>query len=85
MMRQRKGVVTAWSSRVINLGLATLRRRQEMSLQQSSNTQQRPAQPVPAFGSVIDAQGREIPITEQMIQQACRELDNSRVNPVKKG
>ncbi|MDG9884475.1 hypothetical protein CSV86_004815 [Pseudomonas putida CSV86] len=56
-----------------------------MSLQQSSNTQQRPAQPVPAFGSVIDAQGREIPITEQMIQQACRELDNSRVNPVKKG
>lgn len=56
-----------------------------MSLQHSSTPQQRPAQPVPAIGSIIDAQGREIPITEQMIQQACRELENSRVNPVKKG
>ncbi|MFD2644916.1 PA1571 family protein [Pseudomonas japonica] len=55
-----------------------------MSLQHSSNPQQRPAQPVPAHGSIIDAQGREIPITEQMIQQACRELENSR-KPVKKG
>ncbi|UVE16307.1 hypothetical protein NVV93_11830 [Pseudomonas sp. LS44] len=26
-------------------------------------------------GSIIDAQGREIPITEQMIQRACQELD----------
>jgi hypothetical protein len=26
-------------------------------------------------GAIIDAQGREIPITEQMIQSACRELD----------
>lgn len=26
-------------------------------------------------GSIIDAEGREIPITEQMIQQACRELE----------
>jgi len=57
-----------------------------MSLQHSSSTpQQHPVQPAPAFGSIIDAQGREIPITEQMIQQACRELENSRVKPVKKG
>ncbi len=28
-----------------------------------------------AAGAIIDAQGREIPITEQMIQRACRELD----------
>lgn len=57
-----------------------------MSLQHSSGTtQQRSAQPVPACGSIIDAQGREIPITEQMIQQACRELENSRVKPAKKG
>ncbi|HEP8754029.1 TPA: hypothetical protein VDU49_006435, partial [Pseudomonas aeruginosa] len=28
-------------------------------------------------GAIIDAQGREIPITEVMIQRACRELDRS--------
>ncbi len=27
--------------------------------------------------AIIDAEGREIPITEQMIQQACRELEQS--------
>lgn len=31
----------------------------------------------PVGGSIIDAQGREIPITEDMIQRACRELDKS--------
>lgn len=56
-----------------------------MSLQHSSTPPQRPAQPVPVCGSIIDAKGREIPITETMIQQACRELENSRTNPVKKG
>lgn len=57
-----------------------------MSLQHSSaNTQQRSVQPVPVLGSIIDAQGREIPITEQMIQQACSELEKSRVAPAKKG
>jgi hypothetical protein len=34
-----------------------------------------PQQPV--GGAIIDAEGREIPITEQMVQQACRELDKS--------
>ncbi|HSC84266.1 MAG TPA: hypothetical protein VLC30_11670 [Pseudomonas sp.] len=29
-------------------------------------------------GAIIDAQGREVPITEQMIQQACRALESSR-------
>lgn len=33
----------------------------------------KPEQPV--GGAIIDAQGREIPITEGMIQRACRELD----------
>lgn len=28
-------------------------------------------------GFIIDAQGREVPITEQMIQQACRELEKT--------
>ncbi len=56
-----------------------------MSLQHSSSTpQQRPTQPVPACGSIIDAQGREVPITEQMIQEACRELENSRESLAKK-
>lgn len=31
----------------------------------------------PSGGAIIDAQGREIPITEQMIQQACRELEKA--------
>ena len=34
-----------------------------------------PQQPV--GGAIIDAEGREIPITEQMILQACRELEQS--------
>ncbi|GAB3473444.1 PA1571 family protein [Azotobacter salinestris] len=31
----------------------------------------------PSGGAVIDAQGREIPITEGMIQKACRLLDKT--------
>lgn len=27
------------------------------------------------LGAIIDAQGREIPITERMILQACRQLE----------
>lgn len=34
-----------------------------------------PQQPV--GGALIDADGREIPITEQMIQQACRALEQA--------
>lgn len=30
-----------------------------------------------ACGAIIDESGREVPITESMIQQACRELDES--------
>ncbi|NVZ50016.1 hypothetical protein HX792_06695 [Pseudomonas sp. B6002] len=35
--------------------------------------------------SIIDAQGREVPITEAMIQQACRELEQRLVKPAKQG
>lgn len=31
----------------------------------------------PVGGFIIDDQGREVPITEQMIQQACRELEKA--------
>ncbi|EJN30047.1 PA1571 family protein [Pseudomonas sp. GM80] len=31
--------------------------------------------------SIIDEQGREVPITEDMIQQACSELDKRLVKP----
>jgi len=31
----------------------------------------------PVGGSIIDAQGREVPITEDMIQRACQELDKT--------
>lgn len=34
-------------------------------------------------GAIIDAQGREIPITEAMIQKACQHLENHWRYPVK--
>ncbi|MFK0312609.1 PA1571 family protein [Pseudomonas sp. NPDC090233] len=57
-----------------------------MSLQQGSDTQkpQNTQQPKPC-GSIIDAQGHEVPITEQMIQKACKDLEESRVRKVRKG
>lgn len=57
-----------------------------MSLQSTSDNQQpRPNQQPQVCGSIIDAQGREVPITEQMIQQACKALEQSRVERVRKG
>lgn len=35
-------------------------------------------------GAIIDAQGREIPITERMIQRACNELQKYWVAPAGK-
>ncbi|MCY1547969.1 hypothetical protein D9M68_840540 [compost metagenome] len=56
-----------------------------------SPQQQTPAPPVapeqsqrPVGGALIDEQGQEIPITENMIQQACRELEQNRAAPAKK-
>jgi hypothetical protein len=40
-----------------------------------------PQQPVGGF--LIDAQGREIAITEYMIQRACSELEKNWVSPNK--
>jgi isopentenyl phosphate kinase len=34
-------------------------------------------------GALIDDKGREIPITEAMIQKACRELDDSLKKPAR--
>ncbi|MGS7253549.1 hypothetical protein HG549_08460 [Pseudomonas sp. SK] len=57
-----------------------------MSLQHGSDNQKpRPIPPTQVCGSIIDAQGREVPITEQMIQQACKALEQSRVERVRKG
>ena len=36
-------------------------------------------------GAIIDAQGREIPITENMIQHACRELEKQLRHDAKRG
>ena len=33
--------------------------------------------------SIIDEKGREVPITEDMIQDACRELEKRLVKPAK--
>ncbi|MDN6860560.1 hypothetical protein QO207_28550 [Pseudomonas sp. CAN2814] len=55
-----------------------------MSLQthQQSTPRTTPRQPQqPVGGSIIDAQGREVPITEDMIQRACQELDKTCEQP----
>ncbi len=36
------------------------------------------ARQLPVGGFVIDAEGREVPITEDMIQRACSELEENR-------
>lgn len=55
-----------------------------MSLQHSSDDkiQVIRTQPDQSLGcSIIDKDGREVPITEDMIQQACSELDKRLVKP----
>ena len=55
-----------------------------MSLQNSSEDkiQVIRTQPNQSLGcSIIDADGREVPITEKMIQNACSELENRLVKP----
>lgn len=50
-----------------------------MSLQ--DHAAQRPsaaAQQLPVGGFIIDGEGREVPITEDMIQRACNALEESR-------
>ncbi|MGY2290272.1 PA1571 family protein [Pseudomonas sp. SDO528_S397] len=57
-----------------------------MSLQNSSTAKIeviRQPQHLPC--SYIDAQGREVQITEDMVQHACRELDKKRVAPARRG
>jgi len=57
-----------------------------MSLQHGSENVKAQNKPQPkACGSIIDAQGREVEITEQMIQQACKDLEDSRVKKVRHG
>ena len=57
-----------------------------MSLQHGSDNQKpQTTKPPEACGSIIDGKGREVPITEQMIQQACKALEESRGERVHKG
>ncbi|MCY1390261.1 hypothetical protein D3C76_197480 [compost metagenome] len=51
---------------------------------QNSTAQEKKAPKQEAVCSVIDAQGREIPITPEMIQDACNKLEKDVVKPVKK-
>ncbi|WP_338109867.1 PA1571 family protein [Pseudomonas leptonychotis] len=55
-------------------------RRHAMQNQQP-NEKKQPQLPVGGF--VIDAQGREIPITEAMIQQACTSLERAQQQAAK--
>ncbi|MGH8381976.1 PA1571 family protein [Pseudomonas sp.] len=56
-----------------------------MSLQQG-NTQEKAALPpqTPVGGSIIGPDGKEITITEAMVQEACQKLEQSRKDPAKK-
>ena len=57
-----------------------------MTLQDTSNAKIeviRQQQVLPC--SYIDANGREVPITEDMIQQACSELEQRLVKPAQQG
>ena len=40
---------------------------------------------MPAGGFIIDGQGREVPITEGMIQQACAELEKTQQQSRRQG
>lgn len=55
-----------------------------MTLQNSTTEANQPGHPNPACGAIIDAQGREIEITEDMIKKACEDLEKSRVELAKK-
>lgn len=70
------GAVTGQSSCSDTLGL-NLMRRQDMGLQNSSSSE-KPQQSKHSCGTVIDAQGREVEITEEMIRKACEALEKSR-------
>jgi hypothetical protein len=61
-----------------------LMRRQAMSLQHSSDDkiQVIRTKPGQSLGcSILDKDGREVPITEEMIQQACSELEKRLIKP----
>jgi hypothetical protein len=61
-----------------------LMRRQAMSLQHSSDDKIEVIRTKPGQSlgcSILDKDGREIPITEDMIQQACSELEKRLVKP----
>ncbi|WP_213875928.1 PA1571 family protein [Pseudomonas sp. dw_358] len=52
------------------------------SRERDANSRQARNEPV-LGGSFIDAQGREVPITEEMIQSACLELEKRLVKPAR--
>ncbi|MCW2291897.1 MULTISPECIES: PA1571 family protein [Pseudomonas] len=52
-----------------------------MSSPDEQHANQASAESETTHGAVIDPRGREIPITESMIQQACSELDKQWVKP----
>ncbi|WPC06983.1 PA1571 family protein [Pseudomonas sp. MBLB4123] len=54
------------------------------SPKQTSDQQVKTVEPQqPVGGAIIDAEGHEVPITENMIQTACDELEKDFVIPAK--
>jgi hypothetical protein len=60
-------------------------RRQAMSLQSSSNQEPvfRPQPELQLGGAILDRNGQEILITEEMVQAACQECEKYWVQPEK--
>lgn len=56
-----------------------------MSLQENSNQVPvvRATPQLPVGGAVLDDKGREVVITEEMVQAACQECDKNWVTPEK--
>jgi hypothetical protein len=56
-----------------------------MSLQNSTNQVPvvRTTPTLPVGGAILDNEGREILITEEMVQKACQECDKNWVKPEK--
>ncbi|WP_166569682.1 PA1571 family protein [Pseudomonas sp. R5(2019)] len=56
-----------------------------MGLQNSAEKSKTvPQQPQKPCGSIIDAQGREVDITPEMIRKACEDLEKQVVKPADK-
>ncbi|RMO97306.1 hypothetical protein ALQ33_04509 [Pseudomonas syringae pv. philadelphi] len=77
--------VTDRSSSAVNLTPLPDERRDTMSLHERSTEVQvvRATPGLPVGGAILDEDGQEVLITEEMVQAACQECDKNWVTPEK--